>query len=133
MLDNVGAPNEMTNGVLGDLLPDLDQGITELLDSLRINLVAPDGPKHNVPEVEPALIGEEHRAPVAYLPILVVYGKCQSSSMVPGRDSDSTAVIACCLWGLLYGFQGVPEGNYSKLEYRTRLEKSAEQLYALSH
>ncbi|TWW81480.1 hypothetical protein D4764_01G0012950 [Takifugu flavidus] len=54
MPDNVGAPNETTNGVLGDLLPDLDQGITELLDSLRINPVAPDGPKHNVPEELPA-------------------------------------------------------------------------------
>ncbi|KAI4902036.1 hypothetical protein NFI96_009943 [Prochilodus magdalenae] len=29
---------------------DLDQGITELLDSLKCNLVASDGPKHNVPE-----------------------------------------------------------------------------------
>ncbi|TWW81768.1 hypothetical protein D4764_01G0015830 [Takifugu flavidus] len=48
------APNEKTNGVLGNLLPDLDQGITELLDSLRINLVAPDEPKHNVPEELPA-------------------------------------------------------------------------------
>ncbi|TWW71630.1 hypothetical protein D4764_16G0001270 [Takifugu flavidus] len=38
----------------GDLLPDLDQGITELLDSLRINLAALDGPKHNVPEELPA-------------------------------------------------------------------------------
>ncbi|TWW56198.1 hypothetical protein D4764_08G0001850 [Takifugu flavidus] len=91
MPDIVGAPDETTNGVLGDLCPVLDQGITELLDTLRINLVAPDGPKHNVPEelpaysshmrsaivvdqeeprshcstVEPALIGEEHRAPVA--------------------------------------------------------------------
>ncbi|TWW67218.1 hypothetical protein D4764_02G0002590 [Takifugu flavidus] len=80
----------MTNGVLGDLLPSLDQGITELLDSLRIDPAAPDGPKHNVPEVnclhshmrsgivvdqkeprshctsvEPSFIGEEHRAPVA--------------------------------------------------------------------
>lgn len=49
----------------------------------------------------------------------------------PG-DSDSTAVIACCCWGLLYGTHGVPEGNYSNLEYRERLEHSAEQLYALS-
>ncbi|XP_068160909.1 ADP-ribosylarginine hydrolase [Antennarius striatus] len=48
-------------------------------------------------------------------------------------DSDSTAVIACCIWGLLYGTQGVPTGNYSKLEYRDRLERSAEKLYALSH
>ncbi|KAI4903357.1 hypothetical protein NFI96_000121 [Prochilodus magdalenae] len=29
----------------------LDQDITELLDSLKCNLVVPDGPKHNVPEV----------------------------------------------------------------------------------
>ncbi|TWW71665.1 hypothetical protein D4764_16G0001620 [Takifugu flavidus] len=47
-------PNETTNGVLGDLLPDLDQGITELLDSLRITLAALDGPKHNVLEEPPA-------------------------------------------------------------------------------
>ncbi|MCJ8747179.1 hypothetical protein PDJAM_G00150350 [Pangasius djambal] len=30
--DSVGAPNETTDGVLGYFLPDLDQGITELLD-----------------------------------------------------------------------------------------------------
>lgn len=34
------APNKMMN-----LLPDLDQGITALLESL-------DGPKHNVPEIQ---------------------------------------------------------------------------------
>ena len=28
------APDETVDGVLGDLLPDLDQGISELLDSL---------------------------------------------------------------------------------------------------
>lgn len=33
------------------LLPDLDQGISELLDSLRCNLALSDGPKHNVPRV----------------------------------------------------------------------------------
>ncbi|KAK9530288.1 hypothetical protein VZT92_011799 [Zoarces viviparus] len=45
---------------------------------------------------------------------------------------DRTAVIACCCWGLLNATRGVPEGNYrySNLEYRDR---SAEQLYALSH
>lgn len=53
------------------------------------------------------------------------------SPFLPG-DSDSTAVIACCCWGVLYGTQGVPEGNYSNLEYRDRLERCAEQLYALS-
>lgn len=35
----------------GELLPDLDQGFTELLDSLRCNLAGPDGPKHNEPEM----------------------------------------------------------------------------------
>uniref|UniRef100_A0A8C6UHT8 ADP-ribosylarginine hydrolase n=1 Tax=Neogobius melanostomus TaxID=47308 RepID=A0A8C6UHT8_9GOBI len=49
-----------------------------------------------------------------------------------GGDSDSTAVIACCCWGALYGTKGVPDGNYVKLEYRDRLEKCGEQLYALS-
>ncbi|XP_051814769.1 uncharacterized protein LOC127537085 [Acanthochromis polyacanthus] len=39
------------DGVLGYLLPELDQGITELLDSLRSNLVVSDGTKHNVPKV----------------------------------------------------------------------------------
>ncbi|KAI4902945.1 hypothetical protein NFI96_005135 [Prochilodus magdalenae] len=41
----VVAAGAATEGVLGDLLPYLDQGITELLDSLKCNLVALDGPK----------------------------------------------------------------------------------------
>ena len=44
------APDEMTDEVL-DLLPDLDQGISELLDSLWCYLAAVDAPIHNVPEV----------------------------------------------------------------------------------
>lgn len=44
-------PNKTTDGVLGELLPDLDQGSTELLDILRSNLAASDGPKHKVPEL----------------------------------------------------------------------------------
>lgn len=31
-------PNAMTDGVLGDLHPDLDKGVTELLDSLSCSL-----------------------------------------------------------------------------------------------
>ncbi|XP_066520303.1 ADP-ribosylhydrolase ARH1-like [Hoplias malabaricus] len=50
-----------------------------------------------------------------------------------GGDSDSTAVIACCCWGLLYGTEGVPPCNYINLEYRDRMENSAEKLYNLSH
>lgn len=41
----------MTNCVLGDLPPDLDQGITKFLDYLRLNLVASGGLKHTVLEV----------------------------------------------------------------------------------
>ncbi|KAI4814990.1 hypothetical protein KUCAC02_005161 [Chaenocephalus aceratus] len=41
------------DGVLGYVLQDMEQGITELLDSLRSNLAESDGPKHNVPEKLP--------------------------------------------------------------------------------
>ncbi len=44
-------PDEMANGVLWDLLSDMNQGITELLDNLWCNLVALDAPIHNVQEV----------------------------------------------------------------------------------
>lgn len=36
---------------LGNMLPDLDQGVTELLDSVRSNQRALAGQKRNVPEV----------------------------------------------------------------------------------
>lgn len=43
MPDNVGhVSNETMSGVLEVILPDLDQGMTELLDCLRCNLVALD-------------------------------------------------------------------------------------------
>ncbi len=45
------APDEMADGVLGDLLPDLYQGISELLDSLWCYLAALDALIHNLPEV----------------------------------------------------------------------------------
>lgn len=45
------ALDEMADGVLGHLLPDLDQGISELLDSLWCFLVALDALTHNLPEV----------------------------------------------------------------------------------
>lgn len=46
-----GVPNEMMDGVPEDLPPDLELGITEILDRLRCNLVASDEWKCNVPEV----------------------------------------------------------------------------------
>ena len=43
------ATDDSADGVLGDLLPDLDQGISELLDSLWQYLVVSDAPIQNVP------------------------------------------------------------------------------------
>ncbi|KAM9426644.1 ADP-ribosylarginine hydrolase isoform 3-T3 [Pholidichthys leucotaenia] len=78
-----------------------------------------------------------HDAPMIALDALLGAGsdweELMSRAAFHGGDSDSTAVIACCCWGLLYGLQGVPENNYSNLEYRDRLERCAEQLYTLSH
>ncbi|KAI8494766.1 hypothetical protein Bbelb_273710 [Branchiostoma belcheri] len=54
-------------------------------------------------------------------------------SMFHAGDSDSTGVIAACCWGAMYGYKGVHQNNYKKLEYRSRLEKAAEELYNLSH
>ncbi len=44
-------PDELVDGVLEDLLPDLDQDISELLDSLWCYLAALDALIHNAPEV----------------------------------------------------------------------------------
>lgn len=49
-----------------------------------------------------------------------------------GGDSDSTAVIAACWYGAMYGFRGVSASNYKEIEYRDRLEKVARELYHLS-
>lgn len=35
--------------------------------------------------------------------------------MFHGGDSDSTGVIAACCYGALYGYEGVPKGNYKVL------------------
>ncbi|XP_035997659.1 ADP-ribosylarginine hydrolase [Fundulus heteroclitus] len=78
-----------------------------------------------------------HDAPMIALDALLAAGsdweELMNRAAFHGGDSDSTAVIAACCWGLLYGTKGVPEGNYCNLEYRDRLERCAEQLYALSH
>ncbi|XP_073683877.1 ADP-ribosylhydrolase ARH1-like isoform X2 [Garra rufa] len=78
-----------------------------------------------------------HDAPMIALDALLGAGsdweELMSRAAFHGGDSDSTATIACCCWGLLYGMDGVPKCNYKKLEYRSRLENVAEKLYALSH
>lgn len=45
------APNKTTDGVLGDLFKDLDQGISELLDSLWRDSAKLDAPIQNNLEV----------------------------------------------------------------------------------
>ncbi|XP_070580955.1 ADP-ribosylhydrolase ARH1-like [Ptychodera flava] len=55
-----------------------------------------------------------------------------SRAMFHSGDSDSTAVIGACWWGVLYGFQGVPENNYKHVEYHDRIVKLAEKLFELS-
>ncbi|XP_060795365.1 ADP-ribosylhydrolase ARH1-like isoform X2 [Neoarius graeffei] len=78
-----------------------------------------------------------HDAPMIALDALLGAGsnweELMSRAAFHGGDSDSTAVIACCCWGLMYGMEGVPKCNHTKLEYRDRLENSAEKLYTLSH
>ncbi|XP_077979707.1 ADP-ribosylhydrolase ARH1-like [Glandiceps talaboti] len=56
-----------------------------------------------------------------------------SRAMFHSGDSDSTGVIGACWWGVLYGFNGVPKNNYTKVEYHDRIEKLAEKLFELSH
>ncbi|KAG8543993.1 hypothetical protein GDO81_023287 [Engystomops pustulosus] len=77
-----------------------------------------------------------HDAPmIAYDALLGARGSWEelcSRSMFHGGDSDSTGVIAACCWGALYGLSGVPEGNYSHLEYRGRMEAVAESLHKLA-
>ena len=55
--------------------------------SIAFSLASPD-PFTSITgaQGEPALICEKHRAPVADMPILVFYSKCQSSSTVLGSE-----------------------------------------------
>ena len=52
-------------------------------------------------------------------------------AMFHGGDSDSTGVIAGCLYGAMFGLHGVPEVNYKELEYIDRLKRVASQLFVL--
>lgn len=74
-----------------------------------------------------------HDAPmIAYDGILACNGDWErlcDIAMFHGGDSDSTGIIAGCLFGAMYGFNSVPRCNYEKLEYRERLERVAEEIY----
>ena len=54
-------------------------------------------------------------------------------AMFHGGDSDSTGVIAGCLFGAMFGYKGVRRCNYSNLEFREELINIARGLYRLSH
>ena len=49
-----------------------------------------------------------------------------------GGDNDSTGIIAGSCWGALYGFEGVPEVNYKKMEYKDRLFALGQDLCKIS-
>ncbi|KAK6169005.1 hypothetical protein SNE40_020138 [Patella caerulea] len=78
-----------------------------------------------------------HDAPlIAYDSILFAkddWTELANRAFFHGGDSDSTAVMAACWFGALYGYKGVPESNYMGLEYQSRLERAGEILYNLSH
>ncbi|XP_055965094.1 ADP-ribosylarginine hydrolase [Sorex fumeus] len=77
-----------------------------------------------------------HDAPmIAYDAILAAgdsWKELAHRAFFHGGDSDSTATIAGCWWGVMYGFEGVSPSNYEKLEYRSRLEATARALYSLA-
>uniref|UniRef100_K1R8Q8 ADP-ribosylhydrolase ARH1 n=1 Tax=Magallana gigas TaxID=29159 RepID=K1R8Q8_MAGGI len=57
-----------------------------------------------------------HDAPMIAYDAILQSGKkwkelCKRA-MFHGGDSDSTGVIAACCYGAMYGYEGVPEGNY---------------------
>ncbi|XP_045214625.2 ADP-ribosylhydrolase ARH1-like [Mercenaria mercenaria] len=53
-------------------------------------------------------------------------------AMLHGGDSDSTGAIAGCLYGVLYGFENVPEYNHKSIEKHTALESTAKLLFELA-
>ncbi|KAM5281493.1 ADP-ribosylarginine hydrolase [Ctenodactylus gundi] len=76
-----------------------------------------------------------HDAPmIAYDAILAAgpsWKELAHRAFFHGGDSDSTAAIAGCWWGVMHGFKGVSLPNYEKLEYRHRLEEIGRALYSL--
>uniref|UniRef100_A0A8W8M134 ADP-ribosylhydrolase ARH1 n=2 Tax=Magallana gigas TaxID=29159 RepID=A0A8W8M134_MAGGI len=78
-----------------------------------------------------------HDAPMIAYDAILQSGKkwkelCKRA-MFHGGDSDSTGVIAACCYGAMYGYEGVPEGNYKNLEYHDRLVKQSYLLYELAY
>ena len=78
-----------------------------------------------------------HDAPmIAYDALLGCNGSWDelcNRAIFHGGDSDSTGVIAGCLYGgAMYGFESVPRKNKKMVEYRDKLCKLGSKLYQLS-
>uniref|UniRef100_A0A8L0DTW5 ADP-ribosylhydrolase ARH1 n=1 Tax=Oncorhynchus mykiss TaxID=8022 RepID=A0A8L0DTW5_ONCMY len=76
-----------------------------------------------------------HNAPMVAYDALLKAGDSwvdlANHSFFHGGNSDSTSAIAAACWGALFGFRGVPESKYHRLEYRDRLARLGQQLYEL--
>lgn len=47
-----------------------------------------------------------------------------------GGDNDSTGAIGGAFFGAYYGFKGVPKNHFQDMEYRERILKLADKLWA---
>jgi len=78
-----------------------------------------------------------HDAPmIAYDALLGYNGSWEelcNRAMFHGGDSDSTGVIAGCLYGAIHGLNGVPTSNYEQIEFKDELVDLADELYSISH
>lgn len=77
-----------------------------------------------------------HDAPlIAYDALLASDGNWRElchRAMFHGGDCDSTGVIAGCLFGVLYGYEGVFAPNYQYLEYKDELEQLGKDLFEIA-
>lgn len=77
-----------------------------------------------------------HDAPMIAYDALLAAGrdweKLCKHGMLHGGDCDSTGVIAGACFGALYGYEGVPNCNYEKVEYHDRLEDAGRKLFQLA-
>ncbi|XP_065921392.1 uncharacterized protein [Magallana gigas] len=74
-----------------------------------------------------------HDAPMIAYDALLQSGKnwkelCERA-MFHGANGDNTGVIAACWYGAMYGYHGVPEGNFKNVEYHGRLVEQGRLLY----
>ncbi|KAH7825907.1 putative ADP-ribosylarginine hydrolase [Monocercomonoides exilis] len=53
-------------------------------------------------------------------------------SAIHSGDSDSTAAIACSLYGCVYGFEGVNAQHTKSLEFGNKMDKLATDLYKIA-